>query len=69
MQNPEKSPDEWASGGEPMTEAQKAYLQNLAREAKESFDEHLSKAEASKKIEELQRKTGKGGRNTNSKSQ
>jgi len=31
-----------------------------AKEAKEAFDENLTKAEASKRIDELQQKTGRG---------
>ncbi len=57
---PEKDPEEWATGDEPMTGAQASYLQTLAREAGEEFDENLTKAEASKRIEELQEKTGRG---------
>ncbi len=60
MQNPEKDPDEWTTGDEPMTGPQRSYLQTLCREAKEEFDENWSKAEASKKIDELQTKTGRG---------
>ena len=57
---PEKDPEEWTTGDEPMTGAQASYLQTLAREAGEEFDENLTKAEASKRIEELQEKTGRG---------
>lgn len=56
----EKNPDEWISGGEPMTPAQTSYLQNLCRQANEDFDESLTKAQASKRIDELRAKTGKG---------
>jgi hypothetical protein len=59
-QNPEKDPEDWTTGGEPMTGPQRSYLQTLCREAKEDFDESLTKAEASKRIEELQAKTGRG---------
>ena len=55
-----KDPDEWVTGEEPMTAAQASYLQTLAREAGEDFDETLTKADASKRIEELQEKTGRG---------
>lgn len=55
-----KDPDEWTTGDEPMTGAQHSYLKTLSDEAKEEFDENLSKAEASKRIEELQQKTGRG---------
>ena len=58
--NPEKDPDEWVTGDEPMTGPQKSYLKTLAQEAKEPVDENLTKAEASKKIDELQEKTGRG---------
>ncbi|MBA2434622.1 MAG: DUF3072 domain-containing protein [Chthoniobacterales bacterium] len=43
-----------------MTGPQRSYLQTLCREAGEDFDEHLTKAEASKKIDQLQLKTGRG---------
>jgi hypothetical protein len=43
-----------------MTGAQKSYLKTLSEEAKVEFDESLTKAEASKKIDELQEKTGRG---------
>ena len=55
-----KDPDEWTTGDEPMTGAQRSYLKTLSDEAKEPFDEGLSKAEASKRIDELQEKTGRG---------
>ncbi len=58
--NPEKDPDDWATGDEPMTGPQKSYLQTLSQEAGEEFDESLSKAEASKRIDELQERTGRG---------
>ena len=55
-----KDPDEWVTGEEPMTGAQRSYLKTLSDEAKEEFDENLTKAEASKRIDELQQKTGRG---------
>lgn len=55
-----KDPEEWTTGDEPMTGAQRSYLKTLSDEAKEEFDENLTKAEASKRIEELQQKTGRG---------
>ena len=58
--NPEKDPEEWTTGEEPMTGPQRSYLQTLCREAGEDFNDQLTKAEASKKIEELQEKTGRG---------
>ena len=58
--NAEKDPEEWTTGDEPMTGAQASYLQTLSQEAGEDFDESLTKADASKRIEELQAKTGRG---------
>ncbi|ACU61763.1 DUF3072 domain-containing protein [Chitinophaga pinensis] len=58
--NAVKDPDQWTTGDEPMTGAQRSYLHTLATEAKEEFDENMTKAEASKKIEELQQQTGRG---------
>ena len=55
-----KDPDEWVTGAEPMTGAQKSYLETLSREAGEPLDENLSKADASKRIDELQEVTGRG---------
>lgn len=58
--NTVKDPDEWTTGAEPMTGAQHSYLKTLSDEAGEEFDEKLSKADASKRIDELQHKTGRG---------
>lgn len=55
-----KNPDEWTTGSEEMTGAQKSYLNTLSQEAGEEVDKDLTKAEASKKIDELQHKTGRG---------
>lgn len=55
-----KNPDDWTTGDEPMTGAQKSYLKTLSEEAGVEMDENLSKAEASKRIDELQEKTGRG---------
>lgn len=55
-----KDPKDWTTGDEPMTGAQRSYLKTLSEEAQEPFDENLTKAEASKRIEELQQKTGRG---------
>jgi hypothetical protein len=55
-----KDPNEWKTGGEPMTGAQESYLKTLSDEAGEEVDPELTKAEASKKIDELQHKTGRG---------
>ncbi len=55
-----KDPDTWTTGDEPMTGAQHSYLKTLSDQASVEIDETLNKAEASKKIDELQRKTGRG---------
>jgi hypothetical protein len=58
--NPEKDPDDWVTGDEPMTGPQASYLSTLAQEAGEEVDDNLTKAEASRRIEELQDRTGRG---------
>jgi Protein of unknown function (DUF3072) len=58
--NVQKDPEEWKTGDEPMTGAQASYLKTLSDEAGEPFDESLTKAEASLRIDELQQKTGRG---------
>lgn len=58
--NMEKDPKDWVTGDEPMTGAQESYLKTLLEEAKEEFDGSLNKAEASRRIDELQAKTGRG---------
>jgi hypothetical protein len=55
-----KDPDDWVTGGESMTGPQASYLKTLCQEAGVPFDPALSKAEASKLIDELQQKTGRG---------
>ena len=55
-----KDPDEWTTGDERMTGAQRSYLKTLSDEAKVEFDDDLTKAEASRRIDELQEKTGRG---------
>jgi hypothetical protein len=56
----EKDPDDWVTGDEPMTGAQRSYLDTLAREAGERLSPDLTKAEASEHIERLQGRTGRG---------
>ena len=55
-----KDPKDWTTGDEPMTGAQKSYLKTLSEEAKVDFDDTLTKARASERIDELQRATGRG---------
>jgi hypothetical protein len=56
----EKDPEDWVTGDEPMTGAQKSYLDTLAREAGEEIPADITKAEASEHIDRLQQKTGRG---------
>jgi hypothetical protein len=58
--SPEKDPADWVTGEEPMTGPQRSYLETLSREAGEELDPNLTKAEASQRIDELQRRTGRG---------
>ena len=58
--NLNKDPDSWTTGEEPMTDAQASYISTMAAEAGEEPPKDLTKAEASKVIEELQDKTGRG---------
>jgi hypothetical protein len=65
-----KNPDDWVTGDEPMTGPQQSYLNTLAHEAGAEVPDHLTKAQASEKIEELQAQTGRGkpkGRKTKKK--
>ena len=58
--NLQKDPAEWTTGEEEMTDAQASYLKTLSGEAGVDFDEKLTKADASRRIDELQDKTGRG---------
>jgi hypothetical protein len=58
--NAVKDPKDWTTGDEPMTGAQRSYIKTLSTEAGKETEEDLTKAEASEKIEELQKKTGRG---------
>jgi hypothetical protein len=58
--NAQKDPADWKTGDEPMTGAQKSYLETLSAEAKEPLEPDLTKADASRRIDELQKKTGRG---------
>jgi hypothetical protein len=53
-------PGDCTAGDEPMTGAQRSYLKTLSEEAKIDFDDTLTKAEASRRIEELWHVTGRG---------
>lgn len=62
-QNPVKDPEEWTTGDEPMTGPQASYLRTLLQQAgqgADELDESMTKAQASKLIDELQQQTGRG---------
>jgi hypothetical protein len=50
---PQLDPSEWKTGDEPMTAAQRSYLETLCRDTGEEFDPALTKAEASERIDAL----------------
>jgi hypothetical protein len=56
-----KDPDQWTTGGEPMTGAQASYLKTLSEQTKEpeAFEPDLDKAEASKRIDALRKEAGR----------
>lgn len=57
---PDKDPEEWTTGEEPMTGPQASYLGTLAQQAgEEPPPENLTKAEASRRIDELQQRVGR----------
>ncbi|MBH5321073.1 DUF3072 domain-containing protein [Aurantiacibacter sediminis] len=62
VSNAEKAPENWTTGDERMTGAQASYLKTLSEEAgqPDAYDTSLTKAEASKRIDELQDATGRG---------
>jgi len=55
-----KDPEDWVTGDEEMTGEHRSYLQTLCEEAGKDFDPNLTKAEASKRIDELRQQTGRG---------
>jgi hypothetical protein len=59
--SPEKDPADWTTGDEPMTGPQKSYLETLSQQAgRPAPGDDLSKADASRLIDELQEETGRG---------
>jgi Protein of unknown function (DUF3072) len=56
--NTEEDPDDWVSGDDAMTGAQASYLKTLSEQAHEpdAFDDRLTKAQASKRIDALKAK-------------
>jgi hypothetical protein len=66
QEDPAKDPGDWTTGDEPMTGPQRSYLQTLAREAGREVDlDGMSKADASRLIDELQVASGRGTSNGN----
>jgi hypothetical protein len=55
-----KDPDDWKTGDEPETAAQRSYLETLSHEAGQEPPEPMTKADAAKRIDELQQLTGRG---------
>ena len=51
--NTVKDPADWTTGDEPMTGAQASYLKTLCEETGEDFDDTLTKAAASQRIDDL----------------
>ncbi len=49
----QREPQDWKTGDEPMTDAQASYLRTLCQEAGEPFDDNLTKAQASERIDAL----------------
>ncbi len=58
--NTQKDPDDWVSGDEPMTGAQRSYLKTLSEQGHQLdlYAENLTKAEASRRIDELKQSLG-----------
>jgi Protein of unknown function (DUF3072) len=59
-ETPEKDPENWVTGDEPMTGPQRSYLQTLAQEAGREIPKEMTKADASELIDSLQNQTGRG---------
>ena len=56
-QTPQRDPDDWKTGDEPMTAAQRSYLETLCNDTGEQFKDDLTKAEASKLIDRLRERS------------
>ena len=57
----EKDPDQWVTGDEPMTGPQASYLATLAHDTGRAVPDTLTKAEASKLIDELRSASDRTG--------
>ena len=60
--NTVKDPSDWTTGEEPMTGAQASYLKTLSEQTHTEFDDTLTKAEASKRIDALRSEVGLTGK-------
>ena len=56
--NTVKDPNDWTTGDEPMTGAQASYLKTLTEQTGGTFEEGISKPEASKRIDALRGEAG-----------
>lgn len=57
--NLQRDPEDWVTGSDPMTDAQRVYIDTLAGQTGEpSPAEPLTKAQAAEKIENLREKAG-----------
>ena len=59
--NTVKNPDDWTTGEEPMTGAQASYLKTLSEKTDTPYEDGLTKAEASKRIDALRDDAGLAG--------
>lgn len=59
---PRTPPEQWRGADDAMTEAQAGYLKRLSESAGVPFDPNLSKADASRRIDELRRADGRRSR-------
>lgn len=56
-QSAQKDEKDWVTGNEPATDPQKSYIETLDQQTGENIDpDELTKAQASEKIDELQKK-------------
>ena len=57
-----KDPDQWTTGDEPMTGAQRSYLHTLAEEARENIDDDLTRWRRRRRSTTSRRRPGAGKR-------
>lgn len=55
----QRDPDDWKTGDDPMTEAQRVYAETLTTQLGEpSLPDNLTKAQTAEKIEDLRQRAG-----------